>query len=90
MPLLARNKERKASILFAHVGVCVCVVVCALSICVCISASAFTMLDANLQVYVHVSVITEVQQNTFIQLRQLLIIKHVYNANAMLLVHTLK
>ena len=72
MPLLARNKERKETILRAHGGMCACVCVCGgcvmwvcccvyICICVIISASAFRMLDTNLQVYVHVSVITQVQ-----------------------------
>ena len=72
MSLLTRSMQRKESILHAHGGVCalhVCVVVCdvccmwvcgcvvvCICICVIISASAFRM-----QVYVHVSVITQVQ-----------------------------
>ena len=67
MPLPARSIERTVSILCAHGGVCACVGVWWLCVnihFVCISASAFRMVDTNLQVYIHVSVITQVQYTT--------------------------
>ena len=80
MPLLARTRERKESILCSYGGVCAytCVMfvcectfmfVCCMWVCGCvymrisvyICVSAFRMVDASLQVYVHVSVITQVK-----------------------------
>ena len=61
MPLLARKKKRRASILCAHGGVCeyMCGGVCKhISMCICVSA--IRTVDTNLQVYVHVSVTTQV------------------------------
>ena len=65
MPLLARNKERKETILRAVVCVCggVGVLLCVHMHCVIISTAVFRMVDTSLQAYkcVHVSVITQVQ-----------------------------
>ena len=74
MPLMARNIQRKESILCAHGDVCMCVLLCVHMHCVIISDSAFRMVDTSLQVYVHVLVITQVQWNIIIKFRQLLII----------------
>ena len=62
MPVLARNKERKESILHAHGSVCACVCVwlCVMWMCgwvhiyvdVCIITSAFRMADTHLQAYI--------------------------------------
>ena len=60
MSLLACTKERKESILYAYGGVCMCVCVCGY-VYIYIRVSVFRMVDTNLQVQKHVSVITQVQ-----------------------------
>ena len=65
MPLLARNIERRGSILCAHGGVCGRVGVCWWCVnihCVCISTSVFRMVDTSRQ---HISVITQVQYTIY-------------------------
>ena len=67
MALLACNIERTVSILCAHSGGCACVCVLhvhgCVVVCTCalVCVNAFRVADTNLQVYLHVSVITQVQ-----------------------------
>ena len=86
MPFLARSKERRASILHAHGGGCACVFggcvwiyvwLCVhahqcVHLCQCHQNSGY-----NLQVYVHVSVTTQVKAQNIWQL--LISLIHVYS-----------
>ena len=78
MTLLACNIKRTVSILHAHGSVFGCVCVCDVCVnvhgcevvytcalvCAFMCVSTFRMVDTNLQVYLHVSVITQAQNNT--------------------------
>ena len=65
-----------------HVHVCVVVYTCAL-VCAFMCVSAFWMVDTNLQIYLHVPVITQAQNNTHtvLAISIFFLLLHAYNCH---------